>query len=163
MTEQPPAYPPPQGQAPPPYAPPPAPPAQAPPKKKTGLFIALAIVGVLLLCCCMSGIVAALAIPVFDASKGSAERRACFANERTVEGTIQIYKAEAGENAKPITDIGQLTQKLPTGSGKTVGPLVDEVPVCPAGGDYSLSGDHVTCSVHGNYADATSDEPDEDD
>lgn len=142
---------------------PPAPPAQAPPKKKTGLIIALAIIGVLILCCCVSGILAAVAIPTFTATQADAKTVACFATQRMIEGAVQEYWAEAQENAMPLTRVEQLARPIDIGGGKSLGPYLDEVPACPADGTYSLDEGRVTCSVHGRYADAASDEQDKDD
>lgn len=40
------------------------------------------------------GILVAIAIPVFNAAKANAQRKACFANQRTLEGAAQSYAAD---------------------------------------------------------------------
>jgi len=37
-----------------------------------------------------------IAIPVFNACKGNAQRKSCFANQRTLEGAAQAYEADNG-------------------------------------------------------------------
>ena len=40
------------------------------------------------------GILVAIAIPVFNAAKANAQRKSCFANQRTIEGTFQTWVAD---------------------------------------------------------------------
>ena len=47
------------------------------------------------------GILVAIAIPVFNAAKANAQRKSCFANQRTIEGSAQTYNAE--NDALPTT------------------------------------------------------------
>jgi len=138
------------------------PPEHVPPKKKTGLIIALVVAGVLMLCCCVSGILAAIAIPTFTATQANAKARACFANQRSIEGAVQEYWADAGEKM-PLTKVEQLAEPIDVGGGKSLGPYLDEVPACPADGVYSLDEGRVTCSVHGSYADSSDSEDEQTD
>ena len=39
------------------------------------------------------GILVAIAIPIFNAAKANAQTKACFANQRTLEGAYQTYAA----------------------------------------------------------------------
>jgi hypothetical protein len=67
---------------------------------------------------------------------GQAEAATCSANRRTISSAAKQYEALEG---KSPTSIQQMVPKY-----------LKSVPVCPSGGSYSLSGDAVTCSVHGN-------------
>ena len=40
------------------------------------------------------GILVAIAIPVFNAAKANAQRKSCYANERTIEGAYQTAAAD---------------------------------------------------------------------
>jgi len=40
------------------------------------------------------GILVAIAIPVFNAAKANAQRKSCYANQRTIEGTFQTWVAD---------------------------------------------------------------------
>ena len=40
------------------------------------------------------GILVAIAIPVFNAAKANAQKKSCFASQRTIEGAAQTYAAE---------------------------------------------------------------------
>lgn len=97
------------------------------------------------------GILVAIAVPIFNAAKGSAQQKTCFANERTVEGAYQSYLASSPTAAK-ATNWDDL-------KGELIPDYVKEEPKCPAGGDYTATpgngGDSVTvsCSIHQNYAD----------
>jgi competence protein ComGC len=118
----------------------PAPPGQEPQGKKshTGCVIAAVavVVGLLFLC----GIMAAIAVPIFNAAKSSAGQKACFANQRTVSGASQAYMADKGALPKTLNDL--------VDAG-----LIESEPVCPSHGTYTwdeMTGE-ITCSVHGSY------------
>jgi prepilin-type N-terminal cleavage/methylation domain-containing protein len=42
------------------------------------------------------GILVAIAIPVFNSAKANAQKKSCFANQRTIEGSGNTYMAETG-------------------------------------------------------------------
>ena len=42
------------------------------------------------------GILVAIAIPVFNSAKANAQKKACFANQRTIEGTGRSMEASTG-------------------------------------------------------------------
>lgn len=48
------------------------------------------------------GILVAIAIPIFNAAKATAQQKTCYANERTYEGAYQSYLAGGGATA--VTD-----------------------------------------------------------
>lgn len=102
------------------------------------------------------GILVAIAIPVFQSTQNNAKRRTCFANERTMEGGIQQYNAEAVEFGSPLAALSDLLSTYVTvdGSGNTItfGPWLKAYPRCPSGGVYSLAGGNtVNCSIHGHF------------
>jgi prepilin-type N-terminal cleavage/methylation domain-containing protein len=96
------------------------------------------------------GILVAIAVPVFTAAKANAQKNACFANQRTIEGAIQSYRTAKGVG--PGTDINNLVPQF-----------LKSVPYCPAlgqsSGTYSIdaSGTCIMgsgtsgCTTHGHY------------
>ena len=50
------------------------------------------------------GILVAIAIPIFNAAKGTAQLKSCFANQRTIEGAVQTYAAQGGTQVVADTD-----------------------------------------------------------
>lgn len=94
------------------------------------------------------GILVAIAIPVFNQAKANAQRKSCWANERTVEGSARAYEAETG--ALPTgADAVAVMQELVNGK------YLAAVPKCPAGGNsYTWNAGVLTCTyaTHGNYA-----------
>jgi len=48
------------------------------------------------------GILIAIAIPVFNAAKSNAQRKSCWANQRTLEGSAQQYAAK-NDGVTPAT------------------------------------------------------------
>ena len=75
------------------------------------------------------GILVAIAVPIFNAAKASAQEKTCFANERTVEGAYQSYLAAGCGVA---TDLASLTTALE-------GNYVKTWPTCPSGSGASSS------------------------
>lgn len=67
---------------------------------------------------------------------GQAETAACAANRRAITAAVQQYKAMEG--------------RAPTSIQQLVPGYLESVPTCSSGGTYTLSGDRVTCSVHGS-------------
>jgi prepilin-type N-terminal cleavage/methylation domain-containing protein len=57
-------------------------------RKQEGFTLVELMVVVLII-----GILVAIAIPVFNSAKSNAQRKACFANQRTIEGALQTYAA----------------------------------------------------------------------
>lgn len=96
------------------------------------------------------GILAAIAVPVYNKVSGTAEKNACFANQRTIEGAIEAYRA--GE-AKDPENIDDLVEKK----------YLKEVPKCPvADAEYSIGEIDESLRVvppddctHGPYAGGT--------
>ena len=71
------------------------------------------------------GILVAIAVPIFNNARASAQRRTCQANLRTMDGAIQTWKADnpADTDAYPST-IDGVAQDL-------VGGYIKAMPVCP--------------------------------
>lgn len=122
-------------------------PAEAP-KKKNGLIIIIVLVA-LLLCCCIGTIAAVVAapmigLPVFGAAQADAEKRTCFANQRTLEGAVQVYAADNEDGEYPYS----LDDLVPD--------YIQEMPECPTYGDgaYELDTDTGSLNVyceHGHF------------
>jgi prepilin-type N-terminal cleavage/methylation domain-containing protein len=105
------------------------------------------------------GILVAIAIPVFNAAQATAKQRACFSNQRVIEGAVQQYLANA-------TSAGINDANL---TGNVVGaPLVGttafikEIPKCRLadnGMNYVLTSGSTNCPYpltgtpvgHGRY------------
>ena len=68
------------------------------------------------------GILVAIAIPVFNAAKANAQKKSCFANQRTIEGAAQTFAADSA------------TGSLPTAVADLVPTYIKTTPACPAGG-----------------------------
>lgn len=80
------------------------------------------------------GILVAVAIPVFNAAKASAQLKTCFANQRILEGAAQTYLAQ--QAVLPPAGIV-------TSTSWAVPAFIKVVPFCPLGGMgsyYSIDG-----------------------
>lgn len=98
------------------------------------VMVALGILGAFFLC----GVLAAIAIPTFEASRATASQRACFVNQRAIYGAAQTYQVENGKLPGTIDDIVK--------SG-----LLRSAPTCPAGGGYEWNPHtgRTRCTLHG--------------
>lgn len=85
------------------------------------------------------GILIAIAIAVFTAAQSTAERRACLASQRELEGAYQTYLASGGL-ASAAPDWGGLMTAI-------VPDYISTEPACPGGGTYTWSRPNVTCSI----------------
>jgi prepilin-type N-terminal cleavage/methylation domain-containing protein len=92
------------------------------------------------------GILVAIAIPVFNAAQGTAKSRACFSNQRVIEGAVQQYLANAPTlNA---SNLNGLVVEGGTGAGALVGPsaFIKETPLCGLNnGQYNLTNGNTIC------------------
>ncbi len=66
-------------------------------RKQEGFTLVELMVVVLII-----GILVAIAIPVFNSAKKNAQKKSCFANQRTIDGATQSYQAEFG--VFPVAD-----------------------------------------------------------
>ncbi|MDD5634619.1 MAG: prepilin-type N-terminal cleavage/methylation domain-containing protein [Candidatus Omnitrophica bacterium] len=88
------------------------------------------------------GLLAAIAIPNFVQARTRAQRGACIANLRQIDGAKTLY---ALDNNLASGDACAMTDLVPL--------YIQRTPICPAGGTYTPgtiapAGD-PTCSVHG--------------
>jgi prepilin-type N-terminal cleavage/methylation domain-containing protein len=114
------------------------------------------------------GILVAIAIPVFNSAKNNAQKRSCFANERTLEGAAHSYEASTGglpADSTPLDSAHPATAfYVAMNPGTATTSYVASMPVCPAQGTYSwtLASGQVTCAnavvngvvtagAHGHY------------
>lgn len=71
------------------------------------------------------GILVAIAVPVYAASKSSAQAKTCFANQRTIEGAVQTYQADT-QSLPPAGTVSS-SYVLVTAS------FLKKAPQCPLG------------------------------
>lgn len=92
------------------------------------------------------GILAMLAIPRFMANRATAELKTCASNMRMIEDAAERYSFEKGSNASSISDLQSSN-------------YLKAVPTCPdksATYTWDETNNSVTCSKHGNLAQAQS-------
>lgn len=102
------------------------------------LMIVIAIIGVL----------AAIAVPNFQAARKRANIRACYANQKTIAGAVEMYNLDFNTS---VGTLGGIWDAL-----KTKGYL-QSIPNDPGAGgtsntNYTMtsdSGNGITCSTHG--------------
>lgn len=73
------------------------------------------------------GILVAIAVPVFNAARGEANKRSCQSNMRVLDGAVQTWKA-----ANPGVDYPSTYDTLKTA---LEGTYVKTWPTCPSGAD----------------------------
>lgn len=86
------------------------------------------------------GILVAIAIPVFNSARANAQKRSCFANQRTLDGAAHSYEASNG--ALPATTIAALQTAL-------VPSYVATPPACPSGGAGATMANSYSWTVTG--------------
>jgi len=124
---------------------------QAAGKSNKTVLIVVAVVVMLFLCSCVGLLVAGpllgLGVPVFNAASEQANERACWANERTMEGALQQWLASDPANS---TDY---LYDTPSAMAVLVPAYLIQEPLCPAGGYYEFDsyGGTFTCTTHGHY------------
>lgn len=101
------------------------------------LMIVIAIIGVL----------AAIAVPNFKAARERANTRACYANQKTVVGAVEMYNLD--KNTKR-SDLDQMWTALKSGG------YLQSVPQDPGQGSgtsahykTTSSGNGISCTIHG--------------
>ena len=103
------------------------------------------------------GILVAIAIPIYNSVTANAQQRACYANQRTIEGSASMYMAEIGEwpSFEDLTEV----QVGAGPNGEDLGPWLQDPISCPHpdGTGYTLlatdEGVVQACTVegHGHY------------
>lgn len=93
-------------------------------KKEEGFTLVELMVVVLII-----GILVAIAIPVFNAARGSAQERTCQSNMRVIEGAVQQYLAANVGTAEADLD-GNVdgAHELMTAGGE----YIKAIPFCPS-------------------------------
>jgi len=88
------------------------------------------------------GILVAIAVPVFNVARANAQRRACHANMRTIEGAAQTYVADVVGNA-----LGDLDEAPMTAGNALIPNFVSDLPECPTDGvAYDIAGGVTACN-----------------
>ena len=105
------------------------------------IFLVLAVV--------TAGIFAAIAVPNFKKARERAQQRACFANQKTIAGAMEMYNLD---NNTALTELNPVILRKLQEHGYLM-----KIPECPSrpqgGSNYSLEGEHdVRCRVHGSIA-----------
>lgn len=95
------------------------------------------------------GILVAIAVPMFMASKSSAQGKTCFANQREIEGAVQTYQAANG--SLPAAGTVDSSHVLIAGG------YLKKPPMCPVGlqnyaidASGTVTGASLTCG-HPHY------------
>jgi len=93
------------------------------------------------------GILVAIAIPVFNAARASAQRRTCQANLRTLDGAVQQWAADNINN-----DPGTMTaDTMAAALTAAANPYISGTfPVCPTAGaayTYNQGTERFACAV----------------
>lgn len=100
------------------------------------------------------GILVAIAIPVFNSARATAQERSCFANQRTLEGAAQAWAAD--DVANDVDDVTVADLTTPNADGES---FIKVTPACPdeAAAAYAFTADSDgtigDCTVHGYYLD----------
>jgi type II secretion system protein G len=87
------------------------------------------------------GILVAIAIPIYNKTTDKAKEKACFANQRTIEGAAAQYRAEEEKWPENLAALSEYLQDA-------------DALHCPTeGGTYTLDEDtgKVTCTKHDHY------------
>ncbi len=97
------------------------------------------------------GILVAIAIPVFNAARGSAQQRTCHANQRTIDGAVQQWLAN--DPARAVDGVAGLVDAGHALLTAAEGPYLQDVPTCPRGNSSAENGytiaDGVTAACTG--------------
>jgi prepilin-type N-terminal cleavage/methylation domain-containing protein len=81
------------------------------------------------------GILVTIAIPVYSAARANAQRKTCFANQRTIEGAAALW-----EGAHPNGQKSDLAGIVDGANPLVVDNFINRPPVCPAASDPPVNG-----------------------
>jgi type IV pilus assembly protein PilA len=105
-------------------------------RKEEGFTLVELMVVVLII-----GILVAIAIPVFNAAKANAQKKSCFASQRTIEGAAQTFAADDAGGV-PASSVAQL-----------VPAYIKVAPICPASRlEYAMNASGTVTSDMGTGA-----------
>lgn len=107
-------------------------------RKEEGFTLVELMVVVLII-----GILVAVAIPVFNSASAAARRRACQANQRTLDGAVEQWVAADETHDKTTLDSLALAKAA-------IGNYVkdwDGAVTCPGGGTISVTDGNFSCSI----------------
>jgi prepilin-type N-terminal cleavage/methylation domain-containing protein len=113
------------------------------------------------------GILVAIATPVFFATKANAERKTCFANQRTLEGAVPTWQGADPDNNDLVDLVGVVGEDHPFVTGKLIvraprcsaapSPADPDSPTAAEGGyEFNATGSLMPCTFgmlgpHGLY------------
>mgnify|MGYP002401816035 FL=1 len=82
-----------------------------------------------------------IAVPIYRDVSAGVERSICFANQRTIEEAVQVFRGDNG-------DVPDLPEMVEQG-------YFSRIPRCPDGHAYEMESDGsvAPCSSHGYYRD----------
>jgi competence protein ComGC len=90
----------------------------------------------------------AIAIPIYNNVTGDAQKKACAANERTLEGAVAMYQAANGGNLPNSFSLDDLE----------TGGFIEAIPKCPVDGtsEYTLNSDGTVSCGGSHYNESQS-------
>ncbi len=86
-------------------------------------------------------ILVVIAVPIYRDVSAGVQRSICFANQRTIEEAVQVFRGDNG-------DVPDLPEMVEQG-------YFSRIPRCPDGHAYEMESDGsvAPCSSHGYYRD----------
>ena len=94
------------------------------------------------------GVLVAIAIPVYNRTTDKAEKGACHANQRMIEGAASQYAMNEGISIDEVDNIEALDEYFNYGT-----------PTCPSGGTYNIVDGKASCTAHNHYSESEEDLP----
>jgi len=85
------------------------------------------------------GLLAAIAIPNFVKARETAQKQACIANLKQIEGAVQVWLLDDSTAAVANASLTSGTNLVPT--------YIKRTPTCPGGGAYTVTAEPPTCSL----------------
>ena len=85
------------------------------------------------------GVLVAIAIPVYNRTTDKAEKGACHANQRMIEGAASQHAMNEGKSINEVK-IDDLNEYFNNGT-----------PKCPSGGTYDIENGKASCTAEGHY------------